>query len=92
MMRSRSKRLVGKCLCIDYRSAGVARLGITASGKYGSAVERNRFKRQIREVFRTVRGELPRIDVHVVPRQLAKSAKFCDIAEEFLVLLKDVKR
>ena len=91
LMRSRSKRLVGKCLCIDYKSAPFSRLGITASGKYGSSCERNRFKRLAREAFRTLRATLPPLDLHIVPRQLAKTAKVCDIAEELVQLLLDVK-
>jgi ribonuclease P protein component len=91
-MKSNSKRLVGKCLCVDLRPSPAtklnSRLGITASGKYGSSVERNRFKRLIREAFRTLRHEWPLLEIHIVPRQFAKSAKFCDIANDLTQLLK----
>ena len=91
-MKSGSKRLVGKCLCVDFKPAPAgrthSRLGITASGKYGSSVKRNRFKRLIREAFRTKRHQWNPLEIHVVPRQFAKTAKFCDIANELTNLLK----
>jgi ribonuclease P protein component len=36
-----------------------ARLGISVSRRYGNAVQRNRVKRLIREVFRRLRHDLP---------------------------------
>ena len=89
-MKSNSKRLVGRCLCVDFKptSKPNSRIGITASGKYGSSVERNRFKRLIREAFRTLRNEWPLLEIHIVPRQFAKSAKFCDIASDLTQMLK----
>jgi ribonuclease P protein component len=50
------------------RGAGPGRLGIAATRKLGGAVERNRAKRLIREVFR--RNKIaPGVDVVVVPRR-----------------------
>lgn len=39
--------------------AGPARLGLSVSRRVGGAVERNRWKRRLREAFRAVRGHLP---------------------------------
>ena len=47
---------------------GVGRLGIAATKKIGGAVQRNRAKRLIREVFR--RNEIaPGFDVVVIPKR-----------------------
>src|SRR5438477_12410824 len=49
-------------------SRGVGRLGIAATKKLGGAVERNRAKRLIREIFR--RNKLaPGFDVVVIPKR-----------------------
>ncbi|MBX7066903.1 MAG: ribonuclease P protein component [Parachlamydiales bacterium] len=80
------KRLVGRFLCIDLRPAKKGRLGISASSKYGSAPERNRFKRLVREAYR--QNSLPSWEIHVVPRQCAKGAKFSDIQNEITTLIK----
>jgi ribonuclease P protein component len=81
-LKKEGRRLVGKYLCVDVRPAPKARLGITASGHYGSSCERNRFKRLIREAFRLNRSRLPGAELHVVPRQRAKGARLIDIEGE----------
>lgn len=84
------KRLVGHTLCLDCRPAKKARLGISASAKFGSAVERNLFKRQVREAFRQNYAHLPLFELNVIPRQCAKQASSRVIIDEFLRLLKSV--
>jgi ribonuclease P protein component len=81
-------RLVGRYLCIDYRRAPKLKLGISASGKYGSSPERNRFKRLVREAFRQSYSTLPPLELNVIPRQCAKKACCGDIADELVRLLK----
>ena len=87
-LAKQGNRLVGKFLCIDRREGSRLRLGITASGRYGNSPERNRFKRLVREAFRTARARLPpRLEINVLPRQKAKEAKMGDIQAEMLRLL-----
>lgn len=90
-LKNEGRRVVGKCLCVDIRPAKKLRLGITASGRYGSSCERNRFKRLVREAFRLNRRHLPVAELHVVPRQYAKEAKLNEIAVELTGLLTNAK-
>lgn len=47
-----------------------ARLGMTVARKnLGNAVRRNRIRRQLREVFRQVRPDLPNVDIVVIIRK-----------------------
>ncbi len=82
------KRLVGRFLCIDYRPAKLLKLGISASTRYGSAPERNRFKRLVREAFRRSYDSLPAYEINIVPRQCAKNAKCGEICDELIRLMK----
>jgi ribonuclease P protein component len=48
---------------------GRARLGLASPRWYGDAVRRNRFRRLVREAFRSVRARLPSVDLLVEPRR-----------------------
>jgi len=58
----------GSCFCLHVlaREGGV-RLGIVVPRRFGTAVERNRTKRRLREAFRRVASSLPSADVIVKP-------------------------
>jgi len=68
------------------REAGVSRLGIAATRKMGSAVERNRAKRLVREVFRHHKPA-GAVDVVVVPRRQILDAPYAHLEREFLALM-----
>jgi ribonuclease P protein component len=68
------------------REAGTARLGIAATRKMGAAVERNRAKRLVRELFRHNKP-VAAVDVVVVPRREILAAPYDRIELEFRSLL-----
>jgi len=89
-MQKVGRRLVGRLCCIDVASNPHPRprLGISASTRYGDSPTRNRFKRIAREAFRKVAPLLrSSLDLHVVPRPLAKKVSSLDLEREFLTLL-----
>lgn len=59
------------------------RLGVAATRKFGSAVERNRAKRLVREVFRRHGRLTAGLDVVVVPRREFHEATFTQLEDEF---------
>lgn len=71
--------------------SGQARLAASISAKYGNSVERNRFRRWLRETFRHHQASLPPYDLHFVARQkpttLAKKRYKEELDEDFQKLL-----
>ena len=81
-------RLHGRFLTILLRpsTGSSSRLGLVASKKLGGAVERNRAKRLIREVFRRhveTGGSSGPVDLVVIPRRELLTAEFAQIVKDF---------
>jgi ribonuclease P protein component len=68
-------------------SAELPRLGIIATRQVGSAVERNRARRRLREIFRLHRAALPAgLWMVIVLRRAAVRATYAALAEEWRAL------
>lgn len=64
-------------------SQGPSRFGITATKRMGLAVQRNRIKRVLREVFRCYPHIFPqRCDVVVIPRPGCHSLSYKEVLQE----------
>ncbi len=62
-------------LVCQQNSLGFSRLGLAVSRKYGNAVQRNRFKRQLRDAFRTGDYHHMSMDILVIPTQRAEKVQ-----------------
>lgn len=66
---------------------GYSRLGLTTGVKLGHAVQRNRVRRRLREIYRTNEHILaPGWDIVVVARVKSVYAKYSDLERSFLSL------
>jgi ribonuclease P protein component len=68
-----------------------SRLGIAATRKLGGAVERNRAKRLIRELFRRNPAP-PGFDLVVVPRRALFDATFSSLEAEYVATVARLRR
>ena len=58
---------------------GYARLGLSVGRRYGNAVQRNRFKRLVREAFRLNQARMPKgFDIIVIPKGTMKTSSKSD--------------
>jgi ribonuclease P protein component len=73
-------------LFVMVNGAATPRLGVAATRKLGSAVDRNRAKRRARELFRR-RKDIGGLDVVIVPRREMLDAPFANLEAEYVALL-----
>lgn len=73
-------------LARPHQAGAPSRLGIAATKKFGGAVERNRAKRLIREVFRRNRIA-PGFDVVVIPKRGLLDAKLTALEADYRALI-----
>lgn len=60
------------------------RLGIAAPTRYGDAVRRNRFRRLVREAFRSCLGELGGFDFLVVPKRTLEAPTLAGLTHDLV--------
>ena len=71
---------------------GVSRLGLTTGVKLGHAVQRNRVRRRLREIYRTNEGRfLPGWDIVVVARVKSVYSNYGGLQHSFLKLAKKLE-
>lgn len=68
------------------------RLGVAATRKFGSAVDRNRAKRLVREIFRRHSRLTAGFDVVVVPKREFPEATYGQLEDEFRAAVNRVSR
>lgn len=73
-------------LFVMVNEGATPRLGVAATRKLGSAVDRNRAKRRARELFRR-RKDIGGLDVVIVPRREMLDAPFATLEAEYAALL-----
>jgi len=79
----KAKRLNSGCIRLIYRNNGLgySRLGLAVSRKFGNAVQRNRFKRLIRDRFRRSDCHAAALDLLLVP--IRKADHISDVDLDF---------
>ena len=86
-VQSHGRRVAGRYLTMlaHPNTLGRDRLGVIASKRVGGAVERNRAKRRLRELFRRtiVAGARPSLDVVAIAKPDVVDAPFPAVAADF---------
>ena len=86
---AKGKSAASPLLVVYFRRNGSTgnRLGLTVSTKVGKAVERNRVRRRLREIYRLNEDKLlPGYDIVIVARVRSKTVSYRELEEHFLSL------
>jgi ribonuclease P protein component len=86
-VQTRGRRVAGRYLTMlaHPNTLGRDRIGIIASKRVGGAVQRNRAKRRLRELFRrtVMSGGRPSLDLVAIAKPDAVDAPFAALAADF---------
>jgi ribonuclease P protein component len=88
-------RYRGKYFTLIYLANNLVfpRMGVVASKKVGNAVQRNRVKRWMRELFRRNKGLLKApIDILIVAKKEVQDVSWPMISKEYLFAIKSIFR
>ena len=91
---NKGKSAAAQCVVVYCRRNGMPgnRFGVTVSTKLGGAVQRNRVRRRLKEIYRLNEGKLlPGYDVLIVARMRSRFAGFREIESSVLSLFKKLK-
>lgn len=89
------RRIAGRLLRVHVRASDLPhpRLGISVPGRLCGAVDRNRWKRLIREAFRLNKAAFgPGLDLVVVPGRPPEGLKRPDVEAALLELARRIRR
>lgn len=89
------QRFDARVFIINYRSndCGFDRLGLTVSRKFGGAVQRNRIKRIVREIFRTnPNGDEPSLDLIFRPKAEFLQTDYSEVQRQWRAALTAIKK
>lgn len=87
----KGKSLANQCLVLVYRKNGqnLTRVGFSISKRYGNAVERNKIKRRLKEIYRKKLEDIrPGYDLIFIVRIGARGASFTRLENQMDNLLK----
>ncbi|MCL2365608.1 MAG: ribonuclease P protein component [Oscillospiraceae bacterium] len=91
---NKGKSAASQCAVVYCRKNGSAenRLGITVSTKLGKAVQRNRIRRRLKEIYRLNEEKLATgYDIVVVARMKAKFSTYQELESSALSLFRKLK-